>query len=265
MLDPERKKCVRKRTKWIIVLACVLVVAALLAVFVDWPVLLVDGKPICRQEFELNGQSADRVVRAHAIMSWADEMGVNDHLSYSKLLRAMEKENQERLEKQENGEPVYGPAEYNHIQYYKKYIGDCEQGIKAQIERTATQEELLAFYNSHLQEYQHVDTVVAEYTVWQGGAQTRQGTVQLDQYSIRGLSESSEEFVQQLLQLQPQQESVWDAAEGIQIQLLCTRREPGTIAPFEEVAGAVAQQYTAAQFEAQLEKRVMESTVWNFI
>lgn len=254
-----------KKKIWIIVLASALIATIALAVSVDCPVLFVNGTPICQQEFNLNGQSVDRVVRSHAIMEWADEAGVNEYLTYSKLLRSMEKENRERLEKKEKGEPVYGPSEYNSIQYYKKYIGDCEQGIKYQIEQTVAQEDLISFYDSHLQDYRHIDTVGAEYSVWQGGVQTMRGTVQLDQYTVRGLSESSEEFVEQLMQLQPQQQIVWDVAEGVQIQLLCIYREPGTIAPFEEVAGAVSQQYAAAQFESQLEKRVKEATVWNFI
>lgn len=255
---------VQRKCKWIFAIVALLIVVIALGYVLDWPVLFVNGRPIYQQEFDLHGQAVDRVVRSHAIMEWADESGVGEFLSYKQILRSMDKENQERTEQSEKGEPVYGPTEYNQIQYYKKYIGECEQRIKEQIKQHATRDELIAFYNSHLQDYQHIGIIRAEYSVWQQGVQTLQGTVQLDQYNVRGMSESSEEFVEMLLQLQPQQQIVWDAAEGIQIQLLCTQREQGTIAPYEEVAGAVLQQYTALQFETQLEKRVMESTVWNF-
>ncbi len=259
----ERNDIVQKKHKWCLA-AAVLVAVVVLALLLEWPVLFINGQPVYQEELQIHGQLVDRVVRSRAVMKWAGEMEAGTLHSYGQIMDLMEKENENRRHMQENGQPIYGPAVFNSIQFYKKYISDCETVIKKRIEQQASQDELLRFYEEHLQEYQHVDTICAQYRLWNHGKLEQEGTIQLDQYSIRGMTESNEELVQKLLQLHPDQKIVWDMGDGMQMQLECTRREAAEPAAYEEVAGAVLQQYVASVFEQELKNRMEESTVWTF-
>lgn len=254
-----------KKKIWIAAAAAAAVLAGAAALLI-WrgPVLMVNGTPVFQEEYSCNGQSAEQTLRSRVVMAWAEEYEPGRECSMKKLAQKREAENQRRQEQIAKGEPVYGPAEYTTVQYYKQYISECEQLIVGALEHQATQEELEAFYKEHQQEYRQIDTIAAEYSLWQQGVLTQQGTVMLDQYTVRGLTETSEELVERMLGLQPGGEIVWDVADGLQLQLRCTGREPGALASFEEVSGAVAQQYAASQFTSQLEQRMKDSTMWTF-
>lgn len=251
-----------KKGRWITGGALLITAVLVISFFVEFPVLLINGTPIYSQEYQIHGAVAERVARSRAIMDWASELEGEKSVSYGEILQALERENAERKAKKESDQPIYGPLEFDHIQYYKKYVGDCQQRIVQKLEQEAEQDALVQFYDRNRQQYRHADTISAEYSVWQQGVLIREGTVQLDRYNIRSMSESNEQLVENLLQLSPQQELFWDASDGIQIQLRCTQRIPGEVAPYEEVAGAVLQQYAAQQFEDRLEERIKESRIW---
>lgn len=228
------------------------------------PPLLVDGKPVTREELDFYNGDKERAVRGKVIWNWAEEEGIVDEFSYDTFLKALKAENHKRKELDEKGEPVYGPVEFTPMQYYKRLIGECEQELKNRKMEEISEEELVSFYESHQENYRQVDSFAADYTVWQEGRITYQETLELNDSNVRAMTEADEELANKLLQLEEGGQTTWNSDSGETKQLICTKREPGGYLPYEEVSGAVLEQCTADEFEKELSKKIAESEVRDF-
>ncbi|MFQ9583613.1 MAG: hypothetical protein ACLRZY_09215 [Blautia hansenii] len=127
-----------------------------------------------------------------------------------------------------------------------------------------SEEELVAFYETHRENYRQVDSFTAEYTVWQEGRIAYQGTLELNDSNIRAMTEADEELANKLLQLEEGGQSTWGDDSGAKKRLMCTKREAGGYLSYEEVSGAVLEQCTADEFEKELNKKMKESEVRDF-
>ena len=213
------------------------------------PPLLVDGKPVTREELDFYNGDKERAVRGKVIWNWAEEEGIVDEFSYDTFLKALKAENHKRKELDEKGEPVYGPVEFTPMQYYKRLIGECEQELKNRKIEEISEEELVSFYESHQENYRQVDSFTADYTVWQEGRITYQETLELNDSNVRAMTEADEELANKLLQLEEGGQTTWNSDSG---------------ETNEEVSGAVLEQCTADEFEKELSKKIAESEVRDF-
>ena len=59
-----------------------------------------------------------------------------------------------------------------------------------------------------------------------------------------------------LLLLEEGGKVIWSTAQGEEKELYCTSREDGGYLSYEEVSGAVLEQYIANKFEVELQKRI---------
>lgn len=177
----------------------------------------------------------------------------------------MKTENKERKEIKQKGEPLYGPVEFTPMQYYKRQLGEYERSLKDHMMKRVEKKELYEFYKTHQENFKEVDTVCAEYTVRQDGREIYKESVILDKNNIRAKMEFDEEFVNRLLLLEEGGKVIWSTAQGEEKELYCTSREDGGYLSYEEVSGAVLEQYIANKFEVELQKRISESNVWNFM
>lgn len=224
----------------------------------------VDGKLITQEELEFYNGDKERAVRGKVIWNWAEQEGIVDEFSYDAFLEALETENKKRKELHEKGEPVYGPVEFTPMQYYKRLLGECEQALKERKMEELSEEELVAFYEIHQENYRQVDSFTAEYTVWQEGRITYQGILELNDSNMRAMTEADEELANKLLQLEEGGQSTWSDDSGAKKQLICTKREAGGYLSYEEVSGAVLEQCTADEFEKELNEKIEESEVRDF-
>ena len=258
----------KKRKCFVVaVLVCLILLTCVLGfgkVYEKKNPLLVDGKPITQEELEFYNGDKERAVRGRVVWNWAEQEGVVDEFSYKTFLEALETENKKRKEFYEKGEPVYGPVEFTPMQYYKRLLGECEQALKERKMEELSEEELVAFYETHRENYRQVDSFTAEYTVWQEGRIAYQGTLELNDSNIRAMTEADEELANKLLQLEEGGQSTWGDDSGAKKRLMCTKREAGGYLSYEEVSGAVLEQCTADEFEKELNKKMKESEVRDF-
>lgn len=212
--------------------------------------------PISKEELVLNDENMELAVRSRMIWNWAVECGVADEFSYDDFLQSLEAENKKREKVHADGDPVYGPVKFTPLQYYRRLLGEYEQEICDRLAQKIKPSELIGYYETHQENYRAVDTVEAEYTIRQNGRVIYQGDMMLHAENMRALSESDEELVHNLLQLEEGGQYAWTGRNGEEKQLLCIRREQGTCAPFEEVSGAVTDQYAGEVFERELAIRI---------
>ena len=225
------------------------------------PPLFVDGKPVTREELEFYNGDTERAVRGKVVWNWAEQEGLVDEFSYDIFLKELKEENQNRRERKEEGEPVYGPVEFTPMQYYKRLIGSCEQALKEKERNEILDSELISFYKKHKENYRQVDSFTADYTVWQEGRITYQETLEINDSNVRAMTEADEELANKLLQLEEGGETTWNSDSGETKRLVCTKREPEGYLPYEEVSGAVLEQCMTEKFEKELSKKIAESEV----
>lgn len=227
--------------------------------------LIVDGKVVTQEEVRFHNNDIDRAIRSRVIFNWAFREGLADEFSYKTFQKSLETENKQRKELKQKGEPLYGPVEFTPMQYYKRQLGEYERRLKDHMMKRVEKKELYEFYKAHQENFKEVDTICAEYTVRQDGRETYKESVILDKTNIRANMEFDEEFVNRLLMLEEGGNVIWSTAPGEEKELHCTSRKDGGYLSYEEVSGAVLEQCVAKKFEEELEKRISESNVWNFV
>lgn len=216
----------------------------------------VEGELVSEEELALNGGDLERAVRTREIWIWAAECGLTDVFSYDDFMNALKAENQNRKKLQEEGGVIYGPVEYTPLQYYRRLLGEYERLLRARILEETEPSELFRFYETHQKKYMDADIFEAEYTIQQNGQILYEGKVALEADNIRFLSESDEELVNHLIRLNEGERISWKGRNDEEKLLNCTRREKGRLIPYEEVKGAVADQYSAECFERELRQRL---------
>ena len=126
--------------------------------------------------------------------------------------------------------------------------------------------ELYEFYKTHQENFKEVDTVCAEYTVRQDGREIYKESVILDKNNIRAKMELTRNLSTGFCCWRKwRKKSSGSTAQGKKKELYCTNREDGGYLSYEEVSGAVLEQCIANKFEVELQKRISESNVWNFM
>lgn len=224
--------------------------------------LYVDGEAVPAAEMELLEQDADQAVRMKVLQQWAEESGVaGESFSFDDMLRQMEEENLRRAQLKETGGIIYGVTEYTALQYYHIRMGEYERALKDIIMAEASMEELEAWYQAHLEDYWQIGEVKAIVTVRADGAVVAEEEVVLNPSNYRTLSEQNEELAAVMEGLPEGGESGWTDIYGNEWNVRCTSREEGSCLPFEEVAGAVSEQYARERFEQELAQRAGSSRV----
>lgn len=254
----------RLRIVFLVCLVCLIAALGLWKIKEEKPPFIVDGEPVLWEELEFYDGNKERAIRGKVIWNWAEQEGFVKKFSYDAFLKALEEENKKRKELDEKGEPVYGPIEFTPMQYYKRLIGECEQTLRVKKMKEISEEDLVAFYEKHQENYRQVDSFTAEYTVWQEGKITYQETVELNDSNVRAMTEADEELANRLLQLEEGGQTTWSNHSGETKRLICTKRESGGILSYEEVSGAVLEQYTANVFEKELNEKIAESEILDF-
>lgn len=251
----------KKKKYMVIMVVCLLAMLSFFAIKHITAPLTVDGIPVSQQEIDFHSGNMEWVIRSKVLLNWAVEAGIADAFSEETFSKDLQAENKEREEIHRAGGTLYGPVQFTPLQYYKKQMSTYEQQLKENIMQKATPQAQLAFYEAHREDYRQIDTIYADYTVWQENRIVDQGSITLDSKNIRALTESDEELVQYLLQLEEGGQLSWTSEDGSEKQLQCTKREPGRTLSYEEVAGAVLEQYVAAQFEQKLNEKIEQSKI----
>lgn len=226
--------------------------------------LYVNGQEIPEEELALLEEDVNRAVQMKVLQQWAAECEGVEQFSYEDMLRQMEEENQSRAEQKAAGEVIYGILEYTPLQYYNVQMGNYERFLKDEISQSVSEEELLDYYETHIEDYKQIGEIQAELTIWDGRQVISEQEISLNAYNYRTLSEQKEELVAALVELPENEEYSWTDEYGMEWILYCTGRTENTYETFEDVRGAVLEQYASEQLSLGLEERVNESRIEDF-
>lgn len=223
--------------------------------------LYVNGQPVGEEEFALLDHSKDQAVQMKILQQLAQECGVAEVFSYGEMLKHMEEENESRAQRAQAGETVYGLLEYTPLQYYRTLMGGYERAIKDQWIAGAAQADLTAYYEAHLEDYREIGEITADATVYSGNVLVSQQEVTLNRTTYRLLSEQNDLLVSALEGMAPGDVSQWSDEYGMEWMLVCTGRSEDTYAAYEDVKGAVSEQWAGAKLAEEISARAARSTV----
>lgn len=223
--------------------------------------LYVDGEPVTGEELALLDGDAQPAVRMRLLWRLAAEPGEAEPFSFEEMLRQLEEENRTRAQKAASGEAVYGPLEYTPLQYYSICMDGYERTVKDQWIAGASREELAAYYEAHLEDYRQVGEITADVQLWLGGRLFNQREVVLNADSYRTLSEENEALVWAMEELEPGDVQSWTDQQGLEWMVTCTGRTADSYEEFEDVRGAVSEQWASARLEEELAARAAACAV----
>src|SRR5699024_4260071 len=116
----------------------------------------------------LLNDDADTAVRMKILQQTAEEYGVIDAFSLEELKSDLEQENQRRAQQLQDGEVVYGIQEYTLVQYYNIVMGEYESSLEDTLAEAASEENLLEYYHSHLEDYEEIGETSADVKLYSG-------------------------------------------------------------------------------------------------
>ena len=225
------------------------------------PLLYVNGEAVPEEELALLDGDITSATRMKTLQQWTVEMGLISSFSYEALMEELVTVNQQRQQTKEQGGVIYGVTEYSPLQYYNITMGEYERMLREAILESTTQEELRAWYEANLENYRLIGEITAQVTVRSDGQVVNEQEVVLTYDTYRSLSEQDEQLVAVLETMYPGQETDWINENGLEWTAVCISREPDTYQPFEDVQGAVGEQYAAEQLRLEWERRFADSIV----
>lgn len=214
--------------------------------------LYVDGEAVTGEELALLDGDAEPAIRMRLLRRLAAEPGEAEPFSFEEMLRLLEEENRARARKAAAGEPVYGVLEYTPLQYYSVCMADYERTVRDRWISAVSREELLAYYEAHLEDYRQIGEITADVQISLGGRAVNRREVVLNAASYRTLSEENEALVYALEEMQPGEVRSWTDEQGLEWTAACTGRTADTYEDFDEVKGAVSEQWAGAKLEEEL-------------
>lgn len=128
----------------------------------------VNGVAVTEEELELfvnNRENAveealKELVPYKVIQKELADRGLAEEFSYERLMEEMEKENESRRQKKENGEVIYGPVEYTLKTYYEQRQEEYRKMWEKERKKAASEKELRALYDSHEEWFTRFGTAV---------------------------------------------------------------------------------------------------------
>ena len=223
--------------------------------------LYVDGEPVSEEELALLDGDAALAIRMRLLQRLSAEYTKTEAFSFEEMLRQLEEENRTRAQKAASGEAVYGPLEYTPVQYYSICMDGYERIIKDQWIAGASREELTAYYEAHLGDYRQVGEITADVQLWLGGRLANRREVVLSAANYRTLSEENETLVYALEEMEPGEVRGWTDEQGLEWTVTCTGRTADSYEKFEDVSGAVSEQWASARLEEELAARAAACAV----
>lgn len=229
------------------------------------PLLYVNGEAVSDAELGFLDQDVGETVRMKVLQQWAKESGViQASFSLEKMLRQMEEENRDRVKQKAEGGIIYGVTEYSPLQYYRIQMGEYERALKDRMMEGFSVEELESWYQAHRENYRQIGEVTADVVLLEGGRVIEEGEVVLNASNYRTLSEQNEELVAVMAELPEGGEADWTDDRNLEWRVYCVSREADSYQPFEDVMGAVSEQYADEKLREELEERVNGSEVEDF-
>lgn len=223
--------------------------------------LYVNGDPVADEELALLDGNTEQAVRMKLLQQLAVEYGVAEPFSYSEMLRQLEVENETRTKKAAAGEPVYGLLEYTPLQYYRVLMDSYERAVKDGWIAEAGQDELLAYYEAHKEDYRQIGQITADVRIELGGRVVDEQEIVLSSANYRTLAEGNETLVQVMETLAPGDVQSWTDSQGMEWTVVCTSRAEDVCEDFEDVKGAVSEQWASAKLAEELTARAAASSV----
>lgn len=223
--------------------------------------IYVNGDPVTEEELALLDGDVEQAVRMKLLQQLAVECGVAEPFSYSEMLRQLETENETRAKKAAAGETVYGLLEYTPLQYYRVLMDRYERAVKDGWIAEAGQDELLAYYEAHKEEHRQIGQIAANVRIELGGRVVDEQEIVLSSANYRTLAEGNETLVQVMETLAPGDVQSWTDSQGMEWTVVCTSRTEDVCEDFEDVKGAVSEQWASAKLAEELTARAAASSV----
>ncbi len=225
--------------------------------------LCVNKEAVSEQELTLLDGDIDLAVRMKVLQQWAYEAKITEEpFSYENMLKELEEENQKRIKKKEAGEVVYGVTEYTPVQYYYTKMGEYERMLKDTMIQNTSEEEQKEWYQAHLDEYRQIGEIRAVVKSLQDQHVISEEEISLTSENYRSLSQQNEELAAVLMDLSEGEERNWTDVYGQEWNTVCISRREGDALSYEEVKGAVSEQYASEKLETELNERIKRSEIY---
>lgn len=145
---------------------------------------------------EIEEKAKEMAGRSIAEFSLGQKMGICQPYSFESLQRNMEKENDQRKIKKENGEVIYGPEEFDLITYYNYVTSNLEidavDYIAANADDTMLQN-AEAYFEEHREDYRPISSI--RYTITENEKTEEKTLLQEDMRTLERLDGELFEFL----------------------------------------------------------------------
>lgn len=265
MVIPMDADAVRIMMKYLVFLCCLLCMITIYGCGNkdnSKTVCTINGSIVTEEEMAaLNGDEA-AIFRMKILQQLAVEKKVGTFLSFEEIEQNLEQVNAERKKKVENSEVIYGVQQFSILQYYSLVMGDLERKLKDAIQKEVKEDELKEYYSLHKERYREADFYKITYKIYSDGVLVDEDSISIGKNNYRQMSEQNQELILNIETMKNGEEKIWIDQYGRQWNLKCEERILGNISTYEEVEGAVREQYSEEALEQLIEKRLIES---NFV
>ena len=205
-------------------------------------------------EAELAEKTREKAARAIAEFSLGQKLGLCQPYSFESLQRSMEKENEQRKLKKENGEVVYGPQKFELNTYFNYVVTNLKLDVVDAIEKgadDALKQKAKTYFEENRAEYQEISNI--RYTITEGGKTEEKN---LPREEMRTLERTDDQLFEFLYYGQAEDTMDYlygDVERSVRI-LAVDRADPD----FDSVQAAALEDYISEVYYEELVQRERE-------
>lgn len=195
--------------------------------------------------------------KAHdvAVLTWAAELDLVEARTAKQLSRDHDAGQQGKQETQSDKKP-FGVTDMTFWDFYTEHVLRAEDLLKANVRDSLSLDEVRAYYDQHLEQFEKQDVVTVQVLPWQDGRAGEAYSLTIDEDSARVLQEQDDELVAAALGLEVDEETLVELPDGSYLQVTCTNRVEAGQESFDDVTQAALSQLTTERFDAEVQKRI---------
>lgn len=184
-----------------------------------------------------------------AVLEWAAELELVEPRTAKQLKR-------EYQETHQTTEKNFGVTSMTFWDFYTEYVLQAESLVKQEIRDSLTLDEVRAYYDQHMDEFEKQDVVTVRIQPWQDGRAREPYSLTIDADSVRVLQEQDDELVAAALELEVGEETLVQLDDGSYLQVTCENRVDAGHESFDDVTQAATSQLTTQRFVAEVQRRM---------
>ncbi len=190
-----------------------------------------------------------------AVLDWAAELDLMEPRTAKQLMREYDA-GAKGQQANQSGEKGFGVTDMTFWDFYTERILHAEELLKAEVRDSLSLDEVRAYYDQHLDQFEKQDVVTVEVQPWQDGRAREPYALTIDEDSVRVLQEQDDELIAAALGLGIGEETLVELDDGSYLQVTCTSRVDAGHASFDDVTQAALSQLTTERFDTEVQERI---------